>query len=277
MADKTNLYKVSTHQRNYAKIVTLRNSSKALDQQIRDTLILLTNTRRSLLDTPSTTFPDHINPVSYSELLSYARRISKFTLPFTYRESEIPSADTDLAAGATPKESKSEVQTNGTTIPVTITNGVDKDVQMGGTVTAMDIDGATPSNGAGQPSQETTTTSLPQDYTQYLDSAAAIPFIPWPTEETIRRGALASIQVLLDKGIDPNTFDPEKGAELEAERKRIADEEDRLKEEQKLQIEENNRREMDRRVSIGGSTIAQNRPEPHKVFQLDELDEDDSE
>lgn len=279
------LEQLSAHQRNYSKLLSLRNASNALDSQIRETLTLLTDTRRALLSTPSTTFPEQTNPVSYSELLSYARRISKFTLPSTYRQSEAPSTEiSDGAAGqgaSTPKESKSETHTNGTTTPVAITNGVDKDIQMAGTANVMEIDSATPLDGGAQTSQDTTTssTSLPQDFTQYLNSSAEIPFIPWPTEESIRKGALASIQVLLDQGTDPTTFDPEKSAELEAERKRIAEEEDRMKEEQKAQMEEINRREMERRTSTSGPAATQSRVEAErpKVFQLEEFDEDDSE
>lgn len=37
----------------------------------------------------------------------------------------------------------------------------------------------------------------------WLDPAAQIPFAPWPSEEVIRRGALAQIQVMLERGVDP--------------------------------------------------------------------------
>lgn len=276
---------MSIHQNNYFKILSLRNTSAALDLQIRETLTLLTDTRRALLNTPSTVFPETTNPVSYSELLSYARRISKFTLPSTYREPEAPSADSDGAAGqgsSTPKESKSETQTNSTTTPVTATNGVGTDIQMSGTGIVEPVDSATPSNGAVQTSQETNTsgTSLPQNMTEYLNSSAEIPFIPWPTQEAIRKGALASIQVLLDQGIDPATFDPERSAELEAERKRIAEEEDRVKEEQRARMEEElRRRDIERRMSATGPAVtqAQRGEQGRPKFQLDELDEDDSE
>jgi hypothetical protein len=274
---------VAIHQNNYSKILSLRNTSATLDLQIRETLTLLTDTRRALLDTPSTVFPETTNPVSYSELLSYARRISKFTLPSTYREPEAPLADSDAAAGqgsSTPKESKSETQTNSTTTPVTATNGVGTDIQMGGTGIIDTVDSATPTNGAVQTSQETTAsgTALPQHLTDHLNSSAEIQFIPWPTQEAIRKGALASIQVLLDQGIDPATFDPEKSAELEADRKRIAEEEDRVKEEQRARMEEEQkRREIERRMSVGGQAATQRgEQERPKVFQLDELDEDDS-
>lgn len=38
---------------------------------------------------------------------------------------------------------------------------------------------------------------------QWLDPGAQMPFVPWPTEEVIRRGALARIQVMLEQGVDP--------------------------------------------------------------------------
>jgi hypothetical protein len=132
--------------------------------------------------------------------LSYARRISKFTLPNAYRESDAGAETT----GSTPKDGKAESET-GTPAAV---NGADRDTQMSGT--AMDGDGITPTA-----TQSQNSTSLPQDFSQFLNPLADLPFIPWPTEEAIRRGALASIQVLLDQDIDPATFDPAKSAELE--------------------------------------------------------------
>lgn len=267
---------MTTHQNNYSKILSLRNTSSALDAQIKETLTLLTATRRTLLDTPSTTFTSATNLVSYSELLSYARRVSKFTLPSTYRESE-PSADGP--DGATPKESKSEPHTNGTTTPITVPNGVDKDIQMSGTTFAVDNDNGTPTNGTSQAqiSQETTTsgTALPQDFTQYLNPGAEIPFIPWPSEEAIRKGALASIQILLDQGVDPATFDPERSAELEEERKKVAEEKDRAMEEQRVRVEEDRRREMERRMSVSGAAAAPRGDEGPKVFQLETFDDDE--
>jgi hypothetical protein len=245
--------------------------------QIKETLTLLTDTRRALLDTPSTTFPDATNPVSYSDLLSYARRISKFTLPNTYREPETPVEGTE--ATGTPKEVKAEIQAEDTSTPAAIPNGVEKDTQMSGT--AMDIDSATPTAAHSQTqmlSQNTaaTNTSLPQDFSQFLNPLADSPFIPWPTEETIRRGALASIQVLLDQNIDPATFDPGKSAELEAERKRLAEEEDRAREEQKAKAEEERRREMERRMSVSGAAAAPGREQERpSVFQLETFDDDE--
>jgi Vitamin-D-receptor interacting Mediator subunit 4 len=264
---------VSTHQSNYSKILALRATSRDLDTQIRDTLSLLTKTRSELLATPSTNYPSSTNPVSYSELLSYARRISKFTLPPNYREAESQMEQGDWTG--TPKESKSETQTNGTTTPVTATNGVDSQTHLG---TAMEIDGVTPAAAATQTqtntqtSEATTVKTNTAMWSRYLNPADA-PFMPWPSEETIRRGALASIQILVDQGIDPATFDPEKSAELEAERKRVEEEQEALREQERARLEEERRREMERRMSVSG--VPERREEPQKVFQLETFDDDE--
>ncbi|KAE9363912.1 hypothetical protein N431DRAFT_422977 [Stipitochalara longipes BDJ] len=263
------LEQLSTHQSNYSKILSLRATSSELDTQIRETLSLLTKTRSELIATPSTNYPTSTNPVSYSELLSYARRISKFTLPPNYRE---PEAQTEQADGGTntPKESKSETQTNGTTTPVAATNGVDSQTHL---ATAMEIDSATPAATQTQPSQASTAKTNTAMWSQFLGPTDT-PFLPWPSEETIRRGALASIQILVDQGVDPSTFDPEKSAELEAERKRVEEEQEQLREQERTRLEEERRREMERRMSVSGS-VPEKREEQPKVFQLETFDDDE--
>lgn len=47
--------------------------------------------------------------------------------------------------------------------------------------------------------------SLAAGESQWLDPSAQIAFVPWPTEEVIRRGALAQIQVMLEQGVDPSS------------------------------------------------------------------------
>ncbi|TVY54357.1 Mediator of RNA polymerase II transcription subunit 4 [Lachnellula cervina] len=263
---------ISTHQSNHAKILSLQATSQDLDTQIRETLTLLTSTRSALLSTPSTSFPPHTstNPVSYSELLSYARRISKFTLPTSYRESESEGGAEETGAN-TPRESKSGTQTNGTATPV---NGVERDVQMSvdsGTPIAIGGGGGSGAQQVSQTTNASNNTALPAEYSRWLNPPPDV-FVPWPNEETIRRGALASIQILVDTGVDPATFDPAKSAELEAERKRIQEEEDRAREEG----EERRRREMERRMSgAGGGEVRMQTQEKAKAFQLETFDDDD--
>lgn len=236
-------------------------------------MTLLAATRAELIATPSTTFPTSTNPVSYSDLLSYARRISKFTLPATFREPEAGAAETAEGAGInTPKDGKCESQTNGSVTPVASANGIPQPGEMQLT-TAMDIDGTTPGASQVQNSQDT---ALPVEWQQFLDTTSGLQFLPWPSEETIRRGALASIQILVDQGIDLETFDPARSAELEAERQRIEEENERAREEQKAKEEEERRREMERRMSVGATGgPARAQEEKPKVFQLETFDDDD--
>lgn len=274
----TNQFIVTTHQNNHAKILALRATSAALDSQIRETLSLLVSTRRDLIATPATTFPSNIRPVSNAELLSYARRISKYTLPPTYREID-PQVATGEAGTNTPKESQSRTQTNGTTTPVVATNGVSGEPGAGPSQatsgTAMEIDQSQQVVAETQTTDTTGVVDNAKDWGNYFNTANEAMFVPWPNEEAIRRGALASIQVLLDQGVDPWTFDPEKSAELEADRKRIAEEEDTAREVEKARLDEDRRREMERRMSSSGGAGMERREEAQKVFQLETFDDDE--
>jgi hypothetical protein len=273
-----NLNPVSKHQANHARIQSLRSTSSALDDQIRSTLTLLTDTRSELLATPATVFQENTNPVLYSELLSYARRISKFTIPPTFREADGEGTTSDALNVSQDTETKVDsqveqldIKTNGTTTPV-VTNGAIGGLNSGegGTATPVDVENPT---------------ALPAVISEWLNPlSGGPPFVPWPTEETIRRGALASIQVLLDQGVDPATFDPEKSAELEADRKRLELEAETRKAEQeaeKARLEEERREEMRRRqsVSAGLMTSAPQRDEQPAVFTgldiLEDMDEDE--
>ncbi|EKD17795.1 uncharacterized protein L3040_002165 [Drepanopeziza brunnea f. sp. 'multigermtubi'] len=265
------LEQLSTHQANYAKIIALRETSNALDAEIRDTLTLLSTTRRDLIATPATSFPPNANPISYSELLSYARRISRFTLPPTYRDPQASAAETGDAATNTSGEPNQQIQTNGINTPVVATNG-----ELHNTA-ATDLDKASPAAAAQmqpQPSQHEGVRTNLSIWEQYLNPSAEMPFFPWPSEESIRKGALASLQVLVDQGIDPATFDPEKSAELEAERKRIMEEEDAAREQERIKEEEARRREMERRMSAGGPA-PERREEKTEAFQFSLMDDSD--
>lgn len=263
---RTDTRSVSTHQANYTNILSLRATKAALDAQIRDSIVLLSETRKEVLDTASTAFPNNTNPVSYSELLTYARRISKFTHPRTRFEGEIQQIVVEGEGSATPKDI---AQTNGSSVAAT--NG-----SHGEAHSAMEIDSATPAAGATQSQiSRTTATALPAHLEEVFNSLAGIQFCPWPTDDFIRSGALASIQYLVNTGVDPATFDPEKTAELEAERKKAAEEEELQRE---LRLEEERKKEAERRMSAAGPSMAAlaHRDEP-KVFQLETFEDDEDE
>ena len=105
-------------------------------------------------------------------------------------------------------------------------------------------------------------------------------FVPWPHEQIIRRGALASIQLLLDEGTDPWGFDPKESEALEAARQRKEEEDNAKREEERLEkvrAEEERQRDMQRRMSVSGSLGGERREEVQKPkqFRLDSLDDDD--
>ncbi|KAJ0157214.1 Mediator of RNA polymerase II transcription subunit 4, partial [Colletotrichum tanaceti] len=76
------LNEVQTHQNNNLLLRQLRATTASLDTQIRETLQSLATTRKDITTTQITVHPDgHKYPIKYDELLNYARRISKTTLP----------------------------------------------------------------------------------------------------------------------------------------------------------------------------------------------------
>jgi hypothetical protein len=153
--------------------------------------------------------------------------------------------------------------------------------------TSQDVDLATTQN-------TESTTALPPAVSEWLNPLnGEAPFVPWPTEETIRRGALASIQILLNQGVDPATFDPARMEELELEKKRLEEEAELAKarqEEERARVraeQERERREVERKrresaIAAGGSGEGGERFEremQQAVFTgldiLDDMDEDD--
>lgn len=161
-----------------------------------------------------------------------------------------------------------------------------------------------PTNGtieqSAQQAQAALHTTLPDQMTQFLNPLSGQLFFPWPLEDKIRSGALASNQILLEQGIDPRGYDPV----AEEDRKRKEEEERKEKEEKEKQerVErekeaERQRQERQRQIekqqaewrrasmAVGASGEAAVPGPPStkaekKQFQftnLDDLDDDDDE
>ena len=259
-----NIGPVQVHQNNLLRIQKLRDESTALDAQIRDTLSTLASTRKDIVSTHTTTYPSEPNyPIAYQALLSYARRISKTTMP--------PEATVE--AVPPPEQPQSAVTPSAPSLPQTPA-----------------VNGATQQN-----------TSLPEGMSQFLNPLSGQLFFPWPLEDKIRSGSLASYQVIAEQGIDPKGYDPA----MEEERKRKEEEERKEREErekaereeqerklreerERARIEREKQREKEqdtwRRGSVAGQPdgAAARNPGPaaKKQFQftnLDDLDDDDDE
>ncbi|KAK7750821.1 hypothetical protein SLS62_007220 [Diatrype stigma] len=97
------LEELQTHQFNYRRLQDLRAASASLDAQIKDTLRLLATTRKELVSTPATVFPDgarHYYDIDYDELLRYARMISKTTMPPVGAVNGLPTPPAEPFPGA---------------------------------------------------------------------------------------------------------------------------------------------------------------------------------
>lgn len=284
---KLTSFPVSRHQRNHARIQLLRSTADALDTQIKGHLTLLTTTRNELIAAPAAVSSETTTPVHYAELLSYARRISKFTMPPTFREAtsdavpgpgpagaqgaatpaaiRSPAANIETKGGSkggTPAPDSSDPKANGALTPAAVASGA-----------------PTPASNT----QQESSTALPPVVAEWLNPLAAqgANWTPWPSEDKIRQGALASIQILLDSGVDPETFDPEHAEALEAERKRLEEEkaeEERKRVEKREREERERMEEMARRQSVsgvlGGGGPAREEARPKVFTGLDILDDD---
>ena len=187
---------VSVHQSNYATLTRLHQTTAALSEQTTQILTQLAKTRQELIGTPATDLPADNRDVPYSDLLMYAKRISKFTVPPTVRAASSPAAAAARAQEQEERSPEKQVATPG-------------DQNEGsGDVSMKDV--GTPTSGAASTPDDQNaktgvvlTSSPPEEAAQPLDPIASLPFSPWPTEETIRRGALARIQAMLETGKDP--------------------------------------------------------------------------
>jgi hypothetical protein len=203
----------------------------------------LASTRRDITTTHITGQPDGKNyPIKYSELLNYARRISKTTLPPAGVTNGLPSpteAVPEATAAAAPVNG---VQSGGTSAAPTPTP----------TQTQNQTPDPSGLNGVSQvsefaPTQQTATTaethtSLPEGLRTVLNPHHGATFVPWPDEFAIRSGALAAIQDLEERGIDPKGYDPSAIAE-EARRKEEEDRAAREEAERAKQERDRKRRE----------------------------------
>ncbi|OCK85171.1 hypothetical protein K432DRAFT_421978 [Lepidopterella palustris CBS 459.81] len=238
------LGQLAAHQANYARILSLRQTAESLESQVKGSLSVLADLRRELLKTPATTFPASSRDVPFDEVLAYARHISRYTVPPTFRP-PLPKEDT------TPEQ----VETG----DVKVSNGV-------GTPAAVPD---TTEETANRKAESKGMSSLTKEQRDWLEHQDRLPFVPWPAEGAIRRGGLGQIQAMIEQGKDPSTvLGP---AEQEAEEKRRAEQEQREKEEQ----EEREAEARSRRESIYQAGSSRQQQAPAVFSGLDMYDSDD--
>ncbi|KAK4155848.1 vitamin-D-receptor interacting mediator subunit 4-domain-containing protein [Chaetomidium leptoderma] len=240
---------LETHQNNYARIQQLRQETSLLDTQIKDIASSLWNMRKELKAIPTTTKPPDGSKHEFTtaELLAYARRISRNTLPppgvtngVDLSTSQPSTQPPDPEDSFRLQTQPSQTQTPNTSINLSF-NGT---VSTPGPISAPTPNMTTNNNDTQHtttqlppsqpPTKATAEARLPLHLKPAVDATHDATFLPWPSEAHIRQGGLAAIQRLVDAGIDPRGYDP-----AEEERKRKAEEQ------AKKEAEERARQERD--------------------------------
>lgn len=259
------------HQNNHARIQRLRQETSLLDTQIKDTLSSLWNMRKELKAVPVTVYPPGKakHPFTADELLGFARRISRNTLPppgalssadpsapspapqtsQQQQQQSQPSAQSHPDPDDSFRQTQSAAPTPNTSFNFSFTNGAVGTPNPIAMMTSTPPTTAEPSasqlvaGGASQPSFTTTTqasTILPEHLHPAVDPLRGQAFYPWPTEDRIRAGGLAAIQRLAERGIDPRGYDPaaeERRRQAEEQRRREAEEREREEAERRMREE----------------------------------------
>ena len=159
---------MTAHQANHARILALRSQVVSLNSTITSTLTTLADTHREIVSQKITPFTDDSRQVPHKDLLEYAARISRYTVPpEPRRQRKSAQAEAGLEQAAAP------------------VNGAD-------TGTQQDVQAA-------QDAQKEEEQSLKEPQA---------PFVPWPDERLIKLGALGRIQAMLENGQDPAVFGP---------------------------------------------------------------------
>ncbi|KAK6342538.1 hypothetical protein TWF718_007942 [Orbilia javanica] len=183
----SSLEQLVIHQTNYQRLLHLRALSSALDSELSTLLTTLSQARTELQSATTTVFPSHARQVEYDALLSYATKISKFTRPPTHLKSQ---PQTDATANTT-TNNNATTTTNNTTESSTALVLKSSDVNGNG----ASKEGNTSNAGANATVESTgnaATRPTAEDIAM-LDPTAGMPFVPWPTEEIMRRGILANM------------------------------------------------------------------------------------
>ena len=105
--------------------------------------------------------------MEYGELLDYAKYVGQYTMPPNFRPSTVEHAGEDVG------------------------------------MVGMEGEGAMAQEQQQQQQGESKVLEdILQNEKQYLDASTGIQFTPWPSEDVIKRGALARIQGMMERGED---------------------------------------------------------------------------
>lgn len=154
------------HQANYTRITSLRTQIDSLNASITSNVSSLASLRSEILAQNITPIGDEGRRLECNELLEYAQRISRYTVPPTYRP-QVKQAQ--RAKGAGEDLALPEI------VPI---NGHGGDA-------------------AAQPEFEK---AGEQNVAEVTSMGT---WVPWPSEDIIRQGPLGQSQIMQEQGLDP--------------------------------------------------------------------------
>ncbi|KJY00242.1 mediator of rna polymerase ii transcription subunit 4 like protein [Zymoseptoria brevis] len=243
-AVNANIDQLVQHQKNHQRILSLRQTSEALDESLKSTLRLLAETRKEIQAIPSASSSSR-REVTVDELLDYAKFIACTTVPPTFRR---PIPDDLLPK----KQAALAVQpSNGMVTPPQASAGPLIDSL------AIAADDSNPNyDQSTSPAEENLAVKAMEDREKAFIIPQNLPFEPWPNHTIIMRGSLADIQRLAESGVDPaSILSREEKAEAERLRKEREEEEAR-----EAEIRERKRREVWSDQAARRPTVADNKP-----------------
>lgn len=289
------LEELEVHQRNVARIKQLKQETEALDAQTKQTISALWEMRKELVAVAPTRFSpakEEKYPFTTQQLLDYARRISRNTLP---PPGVTNGVDLSTAAPTTPDDQAATGPN--ASFATSIGGGGGGGGSGQGTAASTPAPGVQDSFVSQVPSQsQTGATELPVHLKPAVNPLENAPFFTFPTIDRIRSGALAQYQDLINRGIDPKNYDPEEEErrikqeeqdrkdaeerarqEREEQDRRMREERERMARERELARQQQQQQEggMDRRGSVLAPGQAGGQPASAAPKQFTFLDEDD--
>lgn len=182
------IHLVTRHQNNYTRILQLRHEAELLDSEIKTSVQLLADIRKELLATPLDAPREPAKPVPYKHLLAYAKNISPFTIPPTFR----PKPPTAAEEG----NKTASLSQDGANTAAGANEHAIANTPAG--------EGAKPSSSATDPEDTSTALkSLSADHAAWIADLNNLPFQPWPGEADMAAGALHILNHQVVNGNDP--------------------------------------------------------------------------
>ncbi|ORY12659.1 vitamin-D-receptor interacting mediator subunit 4-domain-containing protein [Clohesyomyces aquaticus] len=258
---------LAQHQANHARILSLRHEVDSLAAQLKTSVSTLADLRHEIFDTPATTESESSRSVPINELLQYAKNISRYTVPPTYRE-PIPKGDSDTEKVREKDDASGGLPSNGLGTPV-------------GPPGSMVIADPPASKDAAPEEEEKQVTAEQAEWLTKLHEAG-VQWVPWPSHDKIRKGGLMVIQDMVDRGLDPHTrLLPAEQELLDRQRREAADLMKQQKEEKQREYEmriENAKKAKAAQQAQGPETQqkekAQEKPATFTAFDMYDEDED---